>query len=161
MIKQKRKLTGMAAWIIFPVIACLLVWNPLPLAGGQDNAEGEGTGNLKGFIYKRDGKTPLFGAQVLLKDFKTGQLFESNVTDGVGDYKFTDIPEGNYKVKILVKDKDYEVKTVDFMVKIVEGKTSTISFSLKKHRKFLILGIPFCKIFAFLAGLATIGVLIL
>lgn len=155
----KRKLTQIAAWVTFPVIACLLVCSPLPLAGGQDSAEG--TGNLKGFIYKRDGKTPLFGAQVLLKDVKTGKIFESNVTDGVGDYKFTDIPEGNYKVKILVKDKDYEVKTVDFMVKIFEGKTSTISFSLKKYRKFLILGIPPCKIIALLASLATIGVLVL
>ena len=34
---------------------------------------------------------------------KTGKIFESNVTDGVGDYKFTEIPEGNYKLKILVK----------------------------------------------------------
>ncbi len=157
----RRKITQTAAWVTFPLIACLLVFSPFPLPGGQDNAEGEGPGNLKGFIYKRDAKTPLFGAQVLLKDVKTGKIFESNVTDGVGDYKLTDIPQGNYKVKILVKDKDYEIKTVDFMVKIFEGKTSTISFSLKKHRKFLIFGIPLCRFFAIIAGLATIGVLVI
>jgi hypothetical protein len=60
-----------------------------------------------------------------------------------------------------VNDKDYEVKTVDFMVKIFDGKTSILSFSLKKYRKFLILGIPPCKIFAIIAGLATLGVLVL
>jgi len=159
MIKRTRKLTPITAWLTFPMMLCLLVWFPLSLSGSEDNPGGKG--NLKGFIYKRDGKTPLWGAQVLLKNVKTGKIFESNVTDAVGDYKFTDIPEGNYKLKILVKDKDYEVKTVDFMVKIFDGKTSTLSFSLKKYRKFLILGIPPCKIFAFIAGLATIGVLVL
>lgn len=159
MIKRKGKLTQSAAWVTFSMMACLLVWFSLPLPGSENNTVGKG--NLKGFIYKRDGKTPLWGAQVLLKDMKTGKIFESNVTDGVGDYKFMDIPEGNYKIKILVKDKDYEVKTVDFLIKIFDGKTSTISFSLKKHRKFLILGIPLCRIFAFIAGLATIGVLVL
>jgi hypothetical protein len=159
MMKPKGKLTQFAAWLTFPIMACLLVWFPPSLPASEDNTVGKG--NLKGFIYKRDGKTPLWGAQVLLKDMKTGKIFESNVTDAVGDYKFLDIPEGNYKLKILVKDKDYEVKKVDFMVKIFDGKTSILSFSLKKHRKFLILGIPLCRIFAFIAGLATIGVLVL
>jgi len=159
MIKRKGKITPIAAWLTFSMMACLMFWFPLSLPGSEDNPAGKG--NLKGFIYKRDGKTPLWGAQVLLKDVKTGKVFESNVTDAVGDYKFTGIPEGNYKLKILVKDKDYEVKTVDFLVKIFDGKTSTLSFSLKKYRKFLILGIPPCKIFAIIAGLATIGVLVL
>lgn len=156
---KKRKLTGMTTWVIFLVMVCLLVGVPHSLPGSEDNPPGKG--NLKGFIYKRDGKTPLWGAQVLLKDVKTGKIFESNVTDAVGDYKFMDIPEGNYKLKILVKDKDYEVKTVDFMVKIFDGKTSTLSFSLKKYRKFLIFGLPLCKVFAIIAGLATVGVLVL
>ena len=159
MIERKGKLTQIAAWLTFPLMACFLVWFPLSLPGSQNNSMGKG--NLRGFIYKRDGKTPLWGAQVLLKDVKTGKIFESNVTDAVGDYKFTGIPGGNYKIKILVKDKDYEVKTVDFLRKIFDGKTSTISFSLKKYRKFLILGIPLCKIFAIIAGLATVGVLVL
>jgi hypothetical protein len=159
MIKRKGKITPIAARLIFPMMVYLLVLFPPSLPGSEDNTVGKG--NLKGFIYKRDGKTPLWGAQVLLKDMKTGKIFESNVTDAVGDYKFTDIPEGNYKLKILVKDKDYEVKTVDFMIKIFDGKTSTLSFSLKKHRKFLIFGLPLCRVFAFIAGLATIGVLVL
>jgi hypothetical protein len=156
---KKGKLTRMAAWVTFPMMVCLLVWFPLTLPGSEEGSVGKG--KLKGFIYKRDGKTPLFGAQVLLKDVKTGEIFESNVTDGVGDYKFLDIPQGNYKIKILVKDKDYEVKTVDFMVKILDGKTSTLSFALKKYRKFLIFGIPLCKVFAIIAALGTIGLVVL
>jgi hypothetical protein len=145
--------------LIFLVMACLLVWFSLSLTGSEDNPAGKG--NLKGFIYKRDGKTPLWGAQVLLKNVNTGKIFESNVTDAVGDYKLMDIPEGNYKLKILVNDKDYEVKTVDFIVKILNEKTSTLSFSLKKNCDSLILGIPICKIYTIIAGLATLGVLVL
>jgi hypothetical protein len=159
MIKVKGKITQIAAWMIFPMFVFILVCFPLALPGSQENPQGKG--NLKGFIYKRDGKTPLWGAQVLLKDMKTGKVFESNVTDAVGDYKFIDIPEGNYKLKILVKDKDYEVKTADFMVKIFDGKTSVLSFSLKKYRKFLIFGLPLCRVFAIIAGLATVGVFVL
>ena len=158
MIKQKRKITPIALCLIFSLVTCLLVWSPLSLPGSEDNPGGKG--NLRGFIYKRDGKTPLWGAQVLLKDVKTGKIFESNVTDAVGDYKLMNIPEGNYKLKILVKDKDYEVKTVDFLVKIFDGKTSAISFSLKTHHRFLILGIPPCVIFAIISGLVKVGVLV-
>ncbi len=159
MIKQERKITPIAVWLTFTLVTCLLVWSPLSLPGSEDNPGGKG--NLKGFLYKRDGKTPLWGAQVLLKDMKTGKIFESNVTDAVGDYKLMDLPQGNYKLKILVKDKDYEVKTVDFLVKIFDGKTSNLSFSVKKPRMCLILGIPFCKIFAIIALVADIVVLVL
>jgi len=156
---KKRKLTHTAAWVILPLIICLMVGFTLPLPGSEEDAPGKG--NLKGFIYKANGKKPLWGAQVVLKNVKTGQLFESNVTDSVGDYKLMNIPEGDYQVRIFVKDKDYEVKTVDFLVKIRDGKTSAISFSLKKYRKFLIFGIPLCRITAFIAALATIGMLVL
>jgi hypothetical protein len=156
---RKRNITHPVTWVMLPLVACLLIGFPLTLPGSEENAPA--AGNLKGFIYKADGKKPLWGAQVVLKNMKTGQKFESNVTDSVGDYKLSDIPEGDYQVKIFVKDKNYEVKTVDFLIKIRDGKTTTISFSLKKFRKFLIFGIPLCKITAFIAALATIGVLVL
>ena len=156
---RKRKLIRIVTWITFPMIIYLLVWFPLRLQGSENNPRG--TGKCKGFIYKRDGRTPLWGAQILMKNVRSGKIFESNVTDGIGNYKLEDIPEGNYRVKILVKNKDYKVKRVDFMIKIFEGKTTFVSFALKKFRRFLIFGIPLCKIFAFIAGLATIAVYVL
>ena len=39
------------------------------------------TGQLRGFIYKSDDKTPLWGAQVVLQGVKSQQVFRSNVTD--------------------------------------------------------------------------------
>jgi hypothetical protein len=138
------------------MIFYLLVWFPHPLPGSENNPRG--TGKCKGFIYKRDGRTPLWGAQILMKNVRSGKIFESNVTDGIGNYKLEDIPEGNYMVKILVKNKNYKVKKVDFLIKIFTGKTTTISFALKKFRKFpLILGLRCCKLFAFVAGAVAIG----
>ena len=91
-----------------------------------------GCGHLRGFIYKPDGETPLFGAQVVLEVVETRQVFRSNVTDSTGDYELLNIPAGNYVVHILSQDREYKVKTVDFLIKIRERKTTTISFSLKK-----------------------------
>lgn len=91
-----------------------------------------GCGHMRGFIYKSDGKTPLWGAQVALQHVETRQVFRSNVTDSTGDYELLNIPAGNYVVLILTRKKIYHVKRVEFLIKIIAGKTSTISFSLKK-----------------------------
>jgi hypothetical protein len=111
-----------------------------------------GSGNLKGFIYKKNGRTPRYGVQVLLKDVDTGQLFESNVTDALGDYKLRDVPTGLYRVLLLAKDKAYKIKKIDFLVRVFDGKTSTISFSLKKSGKPLFFFFRPCWIIAILAG---------
>ena len=94
-------------------------------------------GHLRGFIYKSDGETPLWGAQVVLQEVKTQRVFRSNVTDTTGDYQILDVPAGDYVLLILAQDKSYKVKRVDFLIKIIEGKTATISFSLNKSLKAL------------------------
>lgn len=123
----------------FLLLLGLLLFFLVPRAGIADTpvikktAEYKpGCGHLRGFIYKPDGETPLWGAQVVLQDVETRQVFRSNVTDSTGDYEVLDIPAGNYVVLILTRDKVYNVKSVDFLIKIIAGKTSTISFSLKK-----------------------------
>ena len=106
-----------------------------------------GCGHLRGFIYKPDGETPLWGAQVVLQQVKTRQVFRSNVTDSTGDYELLNIPAGNYVVLILTRNKVYNIKQVDFLIKIIAGKTSTISFSLKKSLSGLLLFLmePCCE----------------
>ena len=106
-----------------------------------------GCGHLRGFIYKPDGETPLWGAQVVLQHMETRQVFRGNVTDSTGDYELLNVPAGNYVVLILTRNKVYNVKRVDFLIKIIAGKTSTISFSLKKSRSGLLLFLlePCCE----------------
>lgn len=106
-----------------------------------------GCGHLRGFIYKSDGETPLWGAQVVLQHVETRQVFRGNVTDSTGDYELLNIPAGNYVVLILTRNKIYNIKQVDFLIKIIAGKTSTISFSLKKSPSGLLLFLmePCCE----------------
>jgi hypothetical protein len=106
-----------------------------------------GCGHLRGFIYKYDVKSPLWGAQVVLQQVETRQVFRSNVTDSTGDYELLDIPTGNYVVLILTRNKIYNIKQVDFLIKIIAGKTSTISFSLKNFLSVLMLFLkkPCCE----------------
>jgi hypothetical protein len=149
-------------WVVFMLFI-------LPLAGvantsaNTDTNRDEykpGCGHLWGFIYKPDGETPLFGAQVVLQDVETRRVFRSNVTDSTGDYKLLNIPAGNYVVHILSQDKAYKVKTVDFLIKIRERKTTTISFSLKKSLRgsFFLLE-PCCEA-AVISGTALVAALI-
>ncbi|MGD2085462.1 MAG: carboxypeptidase-like regulatory domain-containing protein [Candidatus Aminicenantes bacterium] len=106
-----------------------------------------GCGHLRGFIYKSDGETPLWGAQVVLQHMQTRQVFRGNVTDSTGDYELLNIPAGSYVVLILTRNKVYNVKRVDFLIKIIANKTSTISFSLKKSPSGLLLFLlePCCE----------------
>ena len=41
---------------------------------GESDSYAPNSGHLKGFIYKPDGKTPLWGAQVILQDVKNNPL---------------------------------------------------------------------------------------
>jgi len=106
-------------------------------------------GDLMGFLYTKDCKTPVKGAQVILtrvkndKDKEEGytgeKVFKSNITDSNGDYKLIDIPVGNYKISIKLDNKNYKVKRIDFLATIIEGKTSYMSFCLKIKRSVAII----------------------
>lgn len=95
-------------------------------------AADEELGILRGFIYKSDNKTPIWGSQVIIQDIKTGQILESNVTDSTGDYKIEHVPPGDYNLLIWTKDRPYKTKKLGFLVKILAGKTTTLSFALKR-----------------------------
>lgn len=106
-------------------------------------------GNLMGFLYTKDCKTPVKGAQVILTRVKkdkdkeekyTGEkVFKTEITDSNGDYKLIDIPIGNYKISIKLDNKNYKVKKIDFLATIIEGKTSYMSFCLKIKRSVAII----------------------
>ncbi|UCH92203.1 MAG: carboxypeptidase regulatory-like domain-containing protein [Candidatus Aminicenantes bacterium] len=153
---RQRGLRNRVALLTLFLWVFLLVGFPLP--GTAE--EGEDTGNLKGFIYKRNGRTPLWGAQVVLKNIKTGKLFESNVTDSIGDYQLTDIPAGDYQVHIYIKNKSYKVKKVDFLVKIVPQKTTRISFAIKRPPFLFFVPFQLCKVIAFFGWIGLVIVAI-
>ena len=114
-------------------------------------------GNLMGFVYDKDGKTPLEEARVILKKVKakkSDKTYKSEPTGETGDYKMGDIPEGKYKAAIEVKNgKMYQTLAV---VNVIGGKTVIRSFHLAPKRPFLAFFIEPCGIAMMIAGTALI-----
>ncbi len=108
---------------ILTAMAFVLVSSPLLFA-----AENAQAGNLVGFVYGKDGKTPLEGAVVMLKNVKTSEVYKSEPTGKAGEFRVTNVPEGVYVVGISVGEEGYNSAGA---VKVAAGKTETVSFSLK------------------------------
>ena len=128
-------------------IVILFIFSLFPSHSYANEIEEVKVGNLMGFLYTKDCKTPVKDAQVILTRVKkdkeeeyTGEkVFKSNITDSNGDYKLIDIPVGNYKISIKLDNKNYKVKKIDFLATIIEGKTSYMSFCLKIKRSVAII----------------------
>jgi len=84
-------------------------------------------GNLMGFVYGEDGKTPVQDAMVLIRAVDTGKIYRSKPTGEFGTYKLLGIDPGTYAVGLKIKEKSYNVN--DY-VKVASGKTSIISLLL-------------------------------
>ena len=112
---------------------------PLANASEPNTQDTQDVGHITGIIYESDGKTPLRNAQLILEEFergkKTGNVFESNVTDASGKYILENIPEGHYRGKIMLNNKHYKIKRVDFFFDVIAGETNFVSFALKRRLK--------------------------
>jgi len=84
-------------------------------------------GNLMGFVYGEDGKSPLPGAIVLLKGADTDEVYQSGPTGKTGNYKISNIAVGTYVVGLKVNEDTFNV---DDYVMVASGKTDTLSLSL-------------------------------
>ena len=114
-------------------------------------------GNLMGFVYDQDGKTPLKEARVILKKVKakkSDKTYKSDPTGETGDYKMENIPEGKYRAAIEVKNgKMYHTLSV---VNVIGGKTVIRSFHLAPKRPFFAFIIEPCSLAMAIAGTALI-----
>ena len=151
---------GVLASVVVSLLLMLMSGAPaLAGTGSGDIYESNNSklGHMRGFIYKSDDKTPLWGAQVVLQDVKSRRVFRSNVTDKRGSYEVLEVPAGDYMILILSQNKAYKVKRIDFLVKIVEEKTTFISFSLKKdHMGFLFFLLRPCCLASVISGTSLI-----
>jgi hypothetical protein len=85
------------------------------------------SGNLMGFVYGEDGKSPLQGAIVLLKGADTDKVYQSGPTGKTGNYKISNIDIGTYVVGLKVNEDTFNV---DGYVEVAGGKTDTLSLAL-------------------------------
>lgn len=91
-------------------------------------AQKVGKGNLIGFVYEKDGTTPVEGAIVKLKNVSTGIVYESSNSDKLGIIKTEGIEEGFYIVGISTKTEDFNVVN---LIGIKTDETTKVSFALK------------------------------
>lgn len=117
----------------------------------------ETAGNLMGFVYDKDGRTPLEDARVVLKKVKAqkgDKEYKSEPTGETGDYKMENIPEGRYRALIVVRGgKVYPTLSV---VNVLGEKTVVRSFHLAPKRPFLAFFYEPCGIAMMVAGTAVV-----
>ncbi|HLP57922.1 MAG TPA: carboxypeptidase-like regulatory domain-containing protein, partial [Candidatus Deferrimicrobium sp.] len=96
---------------------------PAPGSAGPDAG-----GNLIGFVYGEDGKSPVQDAVVLLKGMATDKIYQSEPTTKTGDYRIFNIESGAYILGLKINEKTFNV---DGYVKVSAEKTEIVSFLLE------------------------------
>lgn len=110
-------------------LAIILIVSFIFLYSAYDlKAKEIGKGNIIGFIYQKDGTTPVEGAVVKLRNIATGTDYESIQSDKLGIFKAEDVEEGLYLVGVSTEEGDFNVNN---LVGIRDNETTKVSFTLK------------------------------
>ena len=91
-------------------------------------------GNVIGFIYAKDGTTPLEGALVKFKNLTSGSMFISSKTDGYGIFKLEGIESGMYSYGVVTEQGDFNADSL-VGLKVGENETAKLSISLDPYDK--------------------------
>ncbi len=91
-------------------------------------AQKVGKGNLIGFVYEKDGTSPVEGTVVKLKNVSTANVYESSKSDKLGILKIEGIEEGLYIAGISTKEGNFNIVN---LIGIKVAETAKISFALK------------------------------
>jgi hypothetical protein len=84
-------------------------------------------GNVVGFIYAKDGTTPLEGAVVKFKNLTSGSMFISSKTDSFGIFKLEGIESGIYTYGVVTEQGDFNA---DSFVGLKVGGNETAKLSI-------------------------------
>jgi len=86
-----------------------------------------GKGQLVGYVFHKDGSTPVQGVVVVAKNVTTGSVFQSSKTDGLGLFKFEGLEAGIYALGVTSVQGNYNSQ--DF-VGVKPNETAKISIAL-------------------------------
>jgi hypothetical protein len=109
---------GSAAALIFCLITPAL------------KSQAPGKGNLIGFVFEKDGSTPVAGAVVVVKNVSTGAVIEGQVSDGLGVFRISGLDPGLYALGVRSDKGNYNSQ--DFFG-VTPDKTAKISIALKPY----------------------------
>ncbi|NIO47844.1 MAG: hypothetical protein GTN73_00170 [Candidatus Aminicenantes bacterium] len=104
------------------IIAFILFYAPHSLVAQSTNY-----GSLIGYIYEKDGTTPVKDAIVLIRNTSNGSIYESEESNKQGISKIDHIEDGLYILGIWTKDGGFNIKNI---IGIYGNETIEISFVL-------------------------------
>lgn len=94
--------------IVSAVLACTVLFFAQSLVFATSAAKG----NLVGFVYDKDGTTPVEGAVVKLKNLASGDVFESTKSDNSGAFSMAGIDQGMYVFGVSSPQGDFNAEEV-------------------------------------------------
>ena len=87
-------------------------------------------GNLIGFVFDRDGKTPIPGAVAKLRNITSGTIYESLPSDSAGVFKIEGLAKGIYTFGITTDLGDFNSND---LVGILTNETTKVTISLNPY----------------------------
>ena len=110
--------------LIFAVFFCLSLFTPILSAQTLEK------GNLIGYVLDRDGKTPVPGAVIKVRNVTTGAVYESTTSDSQGVFKIEGLSKGIYSFGITTALGDFNSNE---LIGILPNETTKISLSLNPY----------------------------
>src|SRR4030042_3941856 len=89
-------------------------------------------GNILGFVFAKDGTTPLEGAVVKFKNLTSGSLFISSKSDGYGIFKPEGAESGIYSYVVVTEQGDFNADSL-VGLQIAENGTAKLSIALDPY----------------------------
>ena len=111
------------------LIAALLLLSPV-YSGAKDMPKG----NIIGFLYAKDGTTPLEGGIVKFKNLTSGMVFESSKSDSYGIFKVQGIEKGVYTYGVATPEGDFNADNL-VGLRIGENETAKLSIAVDPYEK--------------------------
>jgi hypothetical protein len=93
-------------------------------------AQTSGPGNLLGFVYDKDGSTPVAGAVIFIKNVTTGSVHESKKSDAFGVFKFEGLTAGIYSLGVSSNAGNYNSPD---LVGVTPDETAKLSIVLNPY----------------------------
>jgi len=97
------------------------------MAAGTGWAQTAERGHLVGTIFTQDGKTPIPGAVVRLKNISTGSVSAADPTDAQGNFRLENLTKGIYQFGISAAEGDFNSNE---LIGILANETTRIALSL-------------------------------
>ncbi len=98
--------------------------------GGTALAQTAERGHLVGTIFSQDGKTPMVGAVVRLKNITSGAISAAEPTDIQGHFRLENLSKGIYQFGITTSQGDFNSNE---LIGILANETTRISMALNPY----------------------------